>query len=269
MQVLLLAHLEDRLALRVAASLRRRLGRQAVEIVSAEALALAEHWLHRLEQGSPEGGDNLLQVQSEIQLANGVWLRAGEIGVVFNRLRFAPAPQFASATEQDRDYASAELGALWLSWLASLQFSGVPVINPVGHGRLGVAHSRLAWLRLAAQAGLGVMPFRYTNTRAENLEKMGLRRCLAAGERAFWLEDPEQALHTQMAESIHALQHRSGCPLLEISFIAQGFLEGEGNPVDQLASEVGWAVVGVDPHPVDANRAGIAAIVDMLAGEGR
>ena len=153
MEFLILAHPDDETALRVAAILRRRHGQEAVGIVSAEALAMAPRFVHTLSSTPGRPG---LAIDSAITLASGIALLSGEIRAVFNRLRSSDAPHFSTASNSDREYASAETGALWVSWLAGLQSQGAVVINPVWRGILQAGFSQLEWFKLAAQAGLPV-----------------------------------------------------------------------------------------------------------------
>ena len=143
-----LAHADDRSALRVYAALVRRHGSATVALVSADALALAPLWEHRLWDG--DDGD----VRSLIELPDGRGLDDAAIGVVLNRLRRMDAPHFARAIQADREYAAAELYGLALSWLASLR---VPVVNPVGTRALfGPERSPVEWS--VALAGAGLVP---------------------------------------------------------------------------------------------------------------
>lgn len=142
---LVLAHLGDEAALRIHVAVEARLGRGASRIVSAEALALAPSWVHRLESGRASGC---------VQLADGTQLDGEQIGVVLNRLRFVPMPHWAASAEGDRDYAVAEMSALWASWLAGLP---CPVVDPPPSGVL-VARPRTLVERLAeaGRAGFAV-----------------------------------------------------------------------------------------------------------------
>ena len=142
-----LAHADDRSALRVYAALARRHGAASVALVSPDALALAPLWEHRLWDGD---GDDA--TRSVIELPDGRRLDDAAIGVVLNRLRRIDAPHFASATRADREYAAAELYSLALSWLASLR---APVVNPVGTRALfGPERSPVEWAVAFAAAGL-------------------------------------------------------------------------------------------------------------------
>jgi hypothetical protein len=142
---LVLAHADDRSALRVHRLLAQRHGATAVALVSADALAFAPLWEYRLDERGDGRG-------SAIELADGRRLDDRSIGVVLNRLRQVDAPQFARARPADRDYAQSELYSLVLSWLASL---AAPVVNPVSTRALcGPEHSLVEWLAAFADAGL-------------------------------------------------------------------------------------------------------------------
>jgi hypothetical protein len=140
---LVLCHIDDRSAVRVYCSLRKRLGADAVELVSGEELALAPRWSHAVDSG---------RVGTELTLADGRRLQTDRMGVVFQRIRQLDMPQFARAKPDDREYAVAEMQALLLSWLAGLS---CPVVNRAGpRGLCGADRSRLEWMKLAASAGL-------------------------------------------------------------------------------------------------------------------
>jgi hypothetical protein len=142
---LVLAHADDPSALRVHRLLAQRHGAAAVALVSADALALAPVWEHRLD----DQGDG---ARTLVELADGRRLEDRSISVVLNRLRRVDAPHFARASTADRDYAQTELYSLVLSWLASL---AAPVVNAVSTRALfGPERSLVEWLPAFADAGL-------------------------------------------------------------------------------------------------------------------
>lgn len=142
---LILCHADDRSAVRIYCALRKRLGISKVEVVSGEELALAPRWTHRIESGSSH---------TELLLADGRRIRSDRVGLVFQRLQQIPLPQFDHSKPDDRDYASAEMHALLLSWLADFP---CPVVNGAGpRGLCGTNRSRLEWSALAVQAGLPI-----------------------------------------------------------------------------------------------------------------
>lgn len=233
MRCLVLAHPEDTTALRVTAALRRRVGVEKVRLVSAESLALAPSWRHRLNtrrarSGSPGKEKALdLQVESQVRLANGEELTE-EVKVVFNRLCYAVLPQFEQAGEVDRNYAAIEMFALLLSWLASLQSAGVPMINPPSTRGLGAQRrSRFEWLALAGQAGMPAVDL-HLKFEPESPDSAGYRlpslnissRALAAGKRLLF-DSPETLRQPGLEQAIQRMQELCACPLLELTFARQ------------------------------------------------
>ncbi|MCU0488186.1 MAG: hypothetical protein MUE67_04440, partial [Anaerolineales bacterium] len=102
MPVLVLAHLDDRVALGVAAALRR--ARREVLALAPEALAMAPGIRYRQ---APKLPGSELAIDWEIRLAGGELLQPGQVGAVFNRLRSVDAPHFANSDPADREYAQA------------------------------------------------------------------------------------------------------------------------------------------------------------------
>ena len=289
MSYLILAHLDDETALLSAAALRRLHGQESVEVISPEALAMAPRWLHTLTEASKASTPGGLQVSTEITLASGRSLTEEGLKVVFNRLRWADPPHFASALAVDREYASAEMSALWVSWLVGLQAQGIRVINPPGQGGLQPTTNRLEWLKVAAQAGLPVAEIyvrrrgsvefdneadqsRHDDTQSINQPKRPAPTIvLAAGE---WIVPLNQYIHGEVTEKnflieelegkINLLQERSGCRLLELLFTLVS-----GGAGGQLADNPAWSLVAVNPFPVLTARLGIEAIARMLEEAGR
>jgi len=268
---LILAHLDDETALLCAAMLRRMHGQDAVDVLSPEALAMAPRWIHTLTAApqltSPVG----LQVNTEIALASGRLLTDEGIKVVFNRLRWADPPHFTSAAAIDRDYASAEMSALWVSWLAGLQDQGIPVINPPAHGGLQPSSNRLEWLKFAAEAGLPVVRIHVGGDGKPTGNSSGGLSILIAGEQILPFVSNSigdvsefQSVLKALQGELTALQKRTGCRLLELRIVpATG--TADGNLVDDPI----WRVAAVNPFPVVRDRAGIEAIVMMLEVAGR
>ena len=139
---LILCHTNDVSATWVYQQLVKR-GFPSIHLLTAEALAYALRWEHRLE------ADN---ISVTIDLAQGLTIETSNVQGVLNRLCFVPTEHLATASPKDREYAAQELFSFFLSWLHSLP---CPVLNePTPHG-LGGRERRLPeWLWLAAQAGL-------------------------------------------------------------------------------------------------------------------
>ena len=116
-------------------------GLEPLEVVSAEMLAQSQRWEHRV---GAKG------VTIDITQADGRRLRSDTVRGVLNRLVSVPYAPLLLAHPADRDYASQELTAFFLSWLYALS---LPVINrPTPQGLAGQWRHRSEWLWLAAQA---------------------------------------------------------------------------------------------------------------------
>ena len=276
MLYLVLAHPQDETALRVGAALRRRHGRSQVRILSAEALALAPVYWHRLGRHPSTGR---FFVETKITLPDGDVLDSSQPGVIFNRLQLLYPPHFTAAKPEDRDFAAQELNALWMSWLYSLAGSGWRIINPVSqHGlapsSIGPGPGRLEWLAMAAHAGLRVCElstaggswttgagFLDADSRSRTADGgNGLIHILAAGDQVQLLDHQSVPALTATIEkdriianerpAIANLQDLSGCPLLELQFHLNQ---------EQLV------LVGVEPFPHFSGPGAVAKIVELLS----
>jgi hypothetical protein len=144
--ILVLAECEDLLALRVIRMLRHR-GASVVVLTPAQ-LALACTWVHRLDGTA---------------VCTDIWLDGRMVvapAAVLNRLsgvRFFPAPLWR--TVEDASYAEVELGALIVSWLASV---GGIALGPPSTGILHHHPGMLEWTSLAREAGLPVRGLTWT-----------------------------------------------------------------------------------------------------------
>jgi hypothetical protein len=257
MEYLILTHPEDLSALQVAAALRRRWGHAAVGVVSAATLAMAPKWSFSAKISSPGVNSTKLDTHSEVQLAGGMRLESGQIRVIFNRLRYTEVPHFSGASPADREYAEAEMNALWVSWLAGLQLQGSMVINPIQRGNLQPGYSRLEWLNLAGQAGMACE--KYFASSQEEQKYPGqdvIHRTLIAGKHCAPL-DSGVDFDSEFQAKIRKLQDLSGCKLLEISTrtAAENTLPGN-NPL----------VVAINPFPDFDRPAALEAAVKMLEG---
>lgn len=127
--------------------LRQRMG--DVELVTSEALAYAVKWDHRVDS---------TRTSTTITLGDGRVIRSEEARGTINRLNLLPSDHLR-AVAADREYAAAELFALFASWLHALP---KPVLNPASpSGLSGSAEWRdyTEWLLLAATSGLDVAPY--------------------------------------------------------------------------------------------------------------
>ncbi|MBZ0114897.1 MAG: hypothetical protein K8J08_20720 [Thermoanaerobaculia bacterium] len=270
---LVLCHADDRTALHVGASLRRRHGEGSVRVVSSDEVELAPRWAHRLEGGV---------TTTRLQLSDGTRLDSGRLGVVFNRLLTPRAPHFQAAGREDHGYAVMELYALWLSWLEGLP---CPVMNAPSVWGLGTQRrSHGEWLARAAEAGLAGTGYRFTTdarrfgVRGQTPHRrvvdvmggvhfepvagpsVGRRPCvyfeslgpersriLVAGRRCVG------PLGERFEESLMRLRVISGLDLFEVELCRR---IGAGGPE--------WRLVAVDPFPRFEDSTSVAACVEML-----
>lgn len=255
MKYLFLAQADDIGALQVAAGLRRRHGSAAVAVVSPEALAMAPEWRHAL---TPQENSPRLRIESHVRLASGVELGGDELKTIFNRLQIANAPHFHAAVNTDKEYASAELSALWVSWLSGLAAGGVALFNPPQRGALQPGYSRLEWLKLASRAGLSVGPVAVSplavNLTERDEDRQNTRLyLLAAGNFQVVLNAPESHSLAGVEEAVRRLQALSSCPLLELRF--QASHEGEPNSL---------LLESVNPFPALIHETARLAVIQML-----
>lgn len=118
-------------------------GLSPVELVTAESLAFALKWEHRL---------NSHGVETRITLADGRVIESRRIKGTINRLTYIPVGHLGAFQEADRAYAEQELFALFASWLFGLPG---PMLNPpTPQGLCGAPRTRSEWVWLAARAGL-------------------------------------------------------------------------------------------------------------------
>ena len=127
-------------------------GLAPLELVSAEALACALHWEHRVGPGG---------ATVAITLADGRTIRAEMVRGVLNRLVTVPPEHLLLAAPSDREYAAQELNAFYMSWLHALP---APVLNrPTAQGLSGAWRHMSEWAWLAARAGLPAAPYRQSS----------------------------------------------------------------------------------------------------------
>lgn len=139
--ILLIAEPGDMAALWLHAWLAKH-GTAAVRIVTPAQLGYASSVAHYL--GSPRDG-------IAFDLGPAGRLCSQDISGVVNRVMIAPQAHIERAPEADRLYASGELHAFMLGWLASLP---CPMLNAPSPELLsGPHHSELATLHFAAIAG--------------------------------------------------------------------------------------------------------------------
>jgi hypothetical protein len=129
-----------------AEGLRAR-GLAPLEVVTGHDLVGAARWVHRLGAG---------EASVEIALGDGRTIDSRRVRGAFNRL-FAPSPWHVTLLRaEDREYATQEWAALYLSWLYALP--GQVINRATPHGLSGQWRHNSEWLWLAAQAGLPTLP---------------------------------------------------------------------------------------------------------------
>lgn len=292
MRFLILAHQGDETAIRVYARLRSRHPPDQVKLVSSEELVYAPHWSHRLG-ASPAA--------TEITLADGTALTSGDLGVVFNRLRYVHMPHFELANQADRDFAVMEMYALWLSWLESLP---CPVVNPASaRGLGGQERSQVEWLSLASQAGLPAQGYAYSSDprdfhprdytpywRDQAYDEDGLlvmkevAPMLVGRHPTFYAESTSESrvemfvvgkrvigdqtngdLAGRFEKQLIHLARLAGCAWLKITFARSVDQNQDLASLDQPASRDGaWAVCKVSAFPQARHPRVIEALVDLL-----
>lgn len=127
----------------------RARGVAPLELVSAEMLAYSLLWEHRV---TAEGAS------VRIVLADKRTICSETTRGALNRLVSVPSEHLGLATPPDREYASQELFALFVSWLHALPG---PVLNrPTPQGLSGRWRHSSEWAWLASRAGLPTKPYR-------------------------------------------------------------------------------------------------------------
>lgn len=135
----------------------RQWGLTPLELVTAESLAAAYHWEHRLESGQP---------YLKITLRDGRVLKSTEIRAVLNRLQ-APSPRtLENAAHGDREYAQAEMFAFYLSWLHAIP--GAMINRPKPMGLSGAWLHASEWMLRASRAGLRTPVYRQSGRDGES-----------------------------------------------------------------------------------------------------
>ena len=141
--MLVLTHLGDTSALRLAARVRAR--GAPCQIVTAETLSFAKRRTHKVSSGG---------THTVIELADGTVIEDASMPGVLNRCWRPPDLAWQRASQTERAYASAELHAFMVSWLSSL---AGPVRNrPVDDSLAGPSPTPMLAAAAAAAAGLHV-----------------------------------------------------------------------------------------------------------------
>jgi hypothetical protein len=224
---LVLCDASDASAVWVYREMRSR-GIAPLELVTADDLALADYWEHRI------GSDG-----ASIRFRAGALDVSGErLRGVLNRLYTVPVPHWQSKEKVDRDYVQQELVALFLSWLHGLP---CPVINrPTPQGLSGQWRCESEWAWLARQAGLAVAPYRQSSH--DRIDEMkGERRLIPAGALVQTVIVAGDAVAGAAAPlpviaACKRLAEIAGTELLGVDFI-----DGAAGP---------WTFAGANPMPL-------------------
>ena len=130
----------------------RRKGLAPLEFVTTECLAVARFWEHRVGSGG---------AHFKIGLQDGRTLCSSRISGVLNRVAAPSSALIQHAVETDRDYASSEMQAFYLSWLNAL--SGNVVNRPTPQGMSGSWRHISEWALTAHNNGFKVPRYRQTD----------------------------------------------------------------------------------------------------------
>lgn len=244
---LVLCDANDASAILAFQALRARAG-APLELVTAEALSLAEEWEHRIESDG---------TSVRCRLGDGRSFSGDELRGVLNRLYTAPTAHWRAAPKVDQEYVQQELIAFFLSWLHALP---CPVINrPTPQGLCGQWRAESEWVWLAQSAGLPVAPYRQSSH--DRIDEMkGEKRLIAPGAAVQTVIVVDGTVTGASApdavkEGCRRLAQAAGTELLGLDFLPGA--AGE------------WTFAGANPMP-DLRYGGhalIEALIEALAIE--
>ncbi len=126
-----------------------QMGLAPLQLVTAESLASARTWEHRVNNSG---------AHVTITLANGAVIRSSQVRGVLNRLVVPSDFTARSAVDADRQYTAAEIQAFYLSWLHSLP--GVVINKPSPLGLSSPWLHASEWTLRANRAGLRTCTYR-------------------------------------------------------------------------------------------------------------
>lgn len=216
-------------------------GLAPLELIRAEMLEYGVRWEHRL------GIDGVFV---DISLEDGRRFRSDIIRGVLNRLLWVPSQHLIQVYPGDREYATQELLAFFMSWLYALP---QPVLNrPTPQGLSGQWRHVSEWVWLASKAGLPT-PY-YRQSSRDNIVELGVERKLVP------INTP---VNTVVVIDGHVvgvkapLDIREGCQrlaeLAKTELLGVEFAQGPAGP---------WTFVGATTFP--DLRLGGQALLDVL-----
>jgi len=124
-------------------------GLAPLELVTDTMLGRGARWDHQL------GADGVV---IDVTLADGRRIRNDTVRGVINRLLWVPSEQLLRGHPSDREYATQEFYAFFMSWLYALPR---PVLNrPTPRGLCGQWRHMSEWIWLATKAGLPTPEYR-------------------------------------------------------------------------------------------------------------
>jgi hypothetical protein len=211
-----------------------------IELVSSEMLACSLIWEHRIKTDD---------ASIKITLANGSTINSDNVSGVLNRILSVPTDHLQMVNQTDRDYATQEMNAFFMSWLYALPKT---VLNlPTPRGLSGQWRHISEWILLASKAGLPVADF--TQTSHEEIIGIKKKSCASCTPVKTVIIVDGHAVGTpapsHIIEGCRNLTELSGAQLLGIEFVI-----GE---VDE------WTFAGATPFP--DLRLGGKEILDVLA----
>jgi hypothetical protein len=170
---------------------------------------------------------------------------------VLNRLLSVPPEPLRWAAPADRDYATQELTAFYLSWLYALP---QPVLNrPTPQGLCGQWRHVSEWVWLASQAELPVPDYRQSGRDLID-ERFSERRLVASGTPVHTV----LVVAGQTAGAAAPSSILAGCrrlaELADTALLGVEFAPGSAGP---------WTFAGATPFP--DLRLGDEALLDILA----
>lgn len=202
--------------------------------MTADLLLGARRWEHRL---------GATGVSIELELVDGRAIHGQRVRGVLNRLIGVSPGHVARSVPADREYASQELHAFFLSWLAGLPGR---VLNPPSpQGLSGAWLDSSEWLLLAARAGLPTPAYRSAAQGvAQHVGADAARSVIIVGRQALGPPAPPAVV-----AGCGRLGRLARTPILGVDF--------------RVVGDERWSFVGATPLP--ELRRGGERMLDLLA----